>query len=154
MIWGGQTEWTITSSGTWTVPKTGRYYIELYGYGGAGQGRVAPYASGGASCQSYDSIVLTKGQVINVSIGSYDGTTTSFGSYTVANAGDASIESPYYGVGSGNKGKNGAYSYAGHIGVTVGNGVLSANHGVGQSSQDPYGATGRAGAVYLKYLGA
>lgn len=30
------TEWTITSSGTWTVPRTGRYYIELYGNGGEG----------------------------------------------------------------------------------------------------------------------
>ena len=151
---GGQTEWTITSSGTWIVPKTGRYYIELYGYGGAGQGTRLPYASGGASCQSYDSVVLTTGQVINVNISLYGDTPTSFGSYTVANGGKASLESPYYGVGIGNKGKNGAYSYTGHTGVTVGNGVLSANHGVGQSSQDPYGATGRSGAVYIKYLGA
>ena len=151
---GGQTEWAITSSGTWTVPRTGRYYIELYGYGGAGKSSGVPYASGGASCQSYDSVVLTKGQVINVTIAINEGTTTSFDSYTVTNAGNASTESPYYGTGSGNKGKNGAYSYSGHTVVTVGGGVLSANYGVGQSSQNPYATTGRYGAVYLKYLGA
>ena len=151
---GGQTEWAITSSGTWTVPRTGRYYIELYGYGGAGKSSGVPYASGGASCQSYDSVVLTKGQVINVTIAINEGTTTSFDSYTVTNAGNASTKSPYYGTGSGNKGKNGAYSYSGHTVVTVGGGVLSANYGVGQSSQNPYATTGRYGAVYLKYLGA
>ena len=150
---GGQTEWTITSSGTWTVPKTGTYYIELYGFGGAGQnGR--PFASGGASCQSYDSVVLTKGRVIDVSIAPYNGTTTSFGSYTVAGGGAPSNQAPYYGAGSGNKGKNGAYSFASHTDVTIGNGVLSARYGVGQSSRDPYGTTGREGAVYLKYLSA
>nr|DAO69339.1 MAG TPA: hypothetical protein [Caudoviricetes sp.] len=152
---GGPTEWTITSSGTWTVPKTGRYYMELYGYGGAGKSSGGlPFASGGASCQSYDSVVLTKGQVINVTIALNEATTTSFDSYTVINAGNASTKSPYYGVGSGNKGKDGAYSYGGHTAVTVGSGALSANYGVGQSSQDPFGTTGRFGAIYLKYLGA
>ena len=144
----------ITQSSTWTVPKTGRYYIELYGYGGAGSASSNPYASGGASCQSYDSVVLTKGQVINVTVAINGGTATSFGSYTVANAGNGSTLSPYYGVGSGNKGKNGAYSYGGQTGLTVGNGVLSANHGVGQGSEAPFGTIGRSGAVYLKYLGA
>lgn len=151
---GGQTEWIITESGTWTVPRTGRYYIELYGYGGAGKATGNPYASGGASCQSYDSVVLTKGQAINVTVALNAATTTSFGSYTVTNAGDASMASPYYGVGSGNKGKNGEISYGGDTAVTVGNGVLSANYGVGQGSQDPYSTNYRLGAIYLKYLGA
>lgn len=34
MIWVGETEFIITESGNFIVPRTGRYMLELYGGGG------------------------------------------------------------------------------------------------------------------------
>lgn len=96
MIWVGETEFIITESGNFIVPRTGRYMLELYGGGGGVsntddlmEGRAV---QGGSSCQSYSSISLTAGDSIAVTIGaggSYriDGSTrpatgTSFGNYT------------------------------------------------------------------------
>ena len=45
-IGGGQTEWVITFSDTWTVPKTGRYMLELYGSGGGSSTSVAGSGAG------------------------------------------------------------------------------------------------------------
>ena len=111
---GGQTEWMIIQSGTWTVPKTGRYYIELYGGGGSSTFR--SFYQGGSSCQSYDSISLKAGDVINVTIGeglnsSLSGTrggTTTFGQYSVLGGEKGSDGAG--GAGSGNKGTNGQYA--------------------------------------------
>lgn len=36
----------ITSSGSWTVPKTGRYMLELYGGGGGSSTSVAGQGAG------------------------------------------------------------------------------------------------------------
>ncbi len=157
MIWGGATEWTITSSGTWAVPKTGRYYIELYGGGGSTTFR--SFYQGGSSCQSYDSISLTAGDVVNVTIGAglnagqigTRGGTTTFGQYSVLGGEKGSDGAG--GAGSGNKGTDGQYvgsdgarnNSTGTLGQTYGYGVNGA----------PAGYTiGGPGAVYLKYLGA
>ena len=59
-------EIVITKSGNWTVPLSGRYYLELYGGGGSADGYGITRSS---SCQSFDSINLTKREIINVSIG-------------------------------------------------------------------------------------
>ena len=57
---GGQTEWLITESGNFIVPRTGRYMLELYGGGGGVSDsdsiREGRAVQGGSSCQRYDSI--------------------------------------------------------------------------------------------------
>lgn len=149
---GGATEWTITSSGTWTVPKTGRYMLELYGKGGDSFNGPGTPASGGASCQHYDSINLVKGDELSISIGSTSVSSTSFGNYSIANAKSAS--SGKGGEGTGNKGANGTvYTGGADLERTYGSGVLSSKYGYGAGTA-PFSNNGGPGAVYLKYLGA
>lgn len=158
MIWG-QTEWLITNSGNWTVPRTGRYYVELYG-GGGGSWRNgvgdAGYA-GGSSCQSQNSISLTIDDVISVTIGTKGiggnytakaGGATTFGSYTV-DGGGASTAS-VGGAGAGNLGKSGEAREIGDATIMINNGVYGSVYGCGAGAY----SNGTNGAVYLKYLGA
>lgn len=164
---GVQTEWIITRSGNWTVPRTGRYMIELYGGGGGAWNN--PYNEffsyqGGSSCQTYDSVMLTKGDTINVSIGvgggysndpglapnPLDSTGTTFGSYSVAGGGRATGSSG--GAAAGNKGTVGGSKKAtnpssGKFGNLYGYG------GFGEIISGNTGSNGGPGAVYLKYLG-
>ena len=152
------TEWIITSSGTWTVPKTGRYMLELYGGGGV-PARNSGY-QGGSSCQHYNSISLTAGQSISVTVGAAgevgmtgsitSGGNTTFGSYTVAHGGNGTSSAG--GAASGNLGTAGTY-FSGKTN-NYGNGVLSQRYGYGvnMGPKDNF-AHGSAGAVYLKYLG-
>lgn len=146
---GGGTEWIINSSRTWIVPRTGRYYIELYGAGGNGTYLYGNWASGGSSCQSYDNVQMTKGNSIAVVIGSHEigsgsSSKTSFGSKSVNNGGDAPNPTTA-GKGTGNLGADGVASNSGSYVINYGKGVLSKQYG--------FGCGGR-GAVYLKYLGA
>ena len=100
------TIWTITESGTWTVPATGTYDLELHGGGGGGgagdvtwtDGVVSALkggGGGGGSGEVFTGVTLTGGDVINVVIGAggargtssasaKSGGATTFGSYTVA----------------------------------------------------------------------
>ena len=146
---GGINEWVIIQTETWTVPKTGRYMLELYGGGGAG----ASVNPRGASCQSYDSISLIKGEKINatIGIGGYaysglvsDGGSTTFGSYSVAGA-TSSIGYGTYGKGAGNKGVTPTSLNT----PVYSTGTLGKYYGYGVS-----GEYGGPRAVYLKYLGA
>ena len=160
----GATEWMITRSGTWIVPKTGRYYMELYGGGGGAWNN--PYSDffayqGGSSCQTYDSVMLTAGNTINVSIGvgggysnytepapnPLDSTGTTFGSYSVAGGGRATNSSG--GAAAGNKGTVG-----GNKGATnPSSGTFGNLYGYGGFGTTSTGSNGGPGAVYLKYLG-
>ena len=144
---GGVTEWIITSSGTWTVPRTGRYYIELYGMGGQGEYYYSNCASGGSSCQSYDNVQMTKGSSIAVVIGSISSSKTSFGSKSVDNGGNAA-NATTPGKGTGNLGADGVASSDGNYVINYGAGVLSKKYGFGGGNR------GGPGAVYIKYLGA
>ena len=144
---GGGNEWIITSSETWTVPRTGRYYIELYGMGGIGQYYYSNCASGGSSCQSYDNVQMTKGSSIAVVIGSNSSSKTSFGSKSVDNGGNAA-NATTPGKGTGNLGADGVASSSGDYVINYGKGVLSKQYGAGG------GNIGSPGAVYIKYLGA
>ena len=160
---GGPTEWTITQSGTWTVPKTGRYYLELYGGGGG-----APHGgykfSGGSSCKSYDLISLTAGTNVNISIGvggtnNVASTGTTFGNYSVEGAGNS--KQSYVnntGLGAGNKGTNGFEDGVSYEKKTLSTGYLASNYGYGINAKSGNTVTGDGvggpGAVYLKYLGA
>lgn len=168
---GGQTEWTITSSGTWTVPRTGRYMLELYGGGGGGFSYRASFgsafASGGSSCQHYDSINLTVGTSVSVTIGTGGyrmpygsivsdtvATGTSFGNYSVAGGGNSvGVDSlTTGGAAAGNYGKAGtANMTSSTVDNNYPNGVLGSKYGYGSSNTQNYGGSG---AVYLKYLGA
>ena len=150
---GGATEWVITSSGSWIVPRTGRYMLELYG-GGGGAVQDTGY-QGGSSCQVYDSITLTQGTSIQVVVGSgergSDGGSTSFGSYSVSGGGVSSRNRG--GKGAGNKGTDGVS--ATYNTKNVSTGTFGSQYGWGTNSGEngTYG-TGGPGAVYLKYLGA
>lgn len=157
---GGMTEWIITSSGSWTVPRTGRYMLELYG-GGGGTPRALSSSgyTGGSSCQHYDSVSLNVGDTIQVVIGAAgksssgvtSGGSTSFGSYTVLGGGAASDSA--VGGAAGNYGKSGVRVTRNSDVQTYNDGVFGTMYGVGSSnSSNANGAT--AGAVYLKYLGA
>lgn len=154
MIWGGATEWTITSSGSWIVPRTGRYMLELYGGGGGTSRRINSSGyTGGASCQHYDSISLTEGDTINIVVGSGSkgqnaGETTSFGSYSVSGGGGSSTS--VAGSGAGNYGASGKRVSANVNDNSYGTGKLSTAYGFGASTGT---TTGGDGAVYLKYLG-
>lgn len=153
---GGQTEWIITQSGTWTVPRTGRYMLELYG--GGGSTTFQSRYQGGSSCQSYDSISLTTGDVVDVTIGAgldsakngTRGGTTTFGQYSVLGGekgGDGAG-----GAGSGNKGTDGQYvsSWGAQNNST---GILGQTYGYGVNGVTGGYSRGGNGAVYLKYLG-
>ena len=155
MIWGGQTEWTITQSGTWTVPKTGRYMLELYGGGGGTVRTSGAGYTGGSSCQHYDSIVLNRDDVFDVTIGvageyGSDGGYTIFSSYSVKGGGGDSRDAA--GTKSGNYGRAGQYQSSNMYGRTRNDGVYGTTYGAGAGNNADYSAT--AGAVYLKYLGA
>ena len=165
------TEWLITSSGSWIVPRTGRYYMELYG-GGGGVDRYGDVPKGrsiqgGSSCQSYGSINLVAGDSVAVTIGvggtsaygyASQATGTSFGAYSVDGGGTGDGGTATGGSGSGNLGTSGRvvrYSDAdynnnsGTFGSTYGRGGWG-----GRSSSASGGQLGKNGAVYLKYLGA
>lgn len=151
MIWGGQipagSTFIITSSQSWKVPATGRYMLELYGMGGYGFGTQSFGASGGSSCQHYDSITLTKGDIQQIVIGDNSNPATKFGSYSVNNGGNASAGTG--GLGSGNYGKDGIAGS--NVPVNLSNGALAGNYGDGGSWSV---GSASPGAVYLKYLGA
>lgn len=165
---GGPTSWLITESGPWIVPKTRKYYIELYGGGRAGkskyssQGWTSRGASGGSSCQSYNNIQFYAGTSISTTIGTggktghYDyqtvqSTSTVFGDYSVNGGGNAtSITSG--GVGQGNLGTNGSVS----DNINKSNGKKSSLYGYGGRG-NPRGQWTESvrgpRAVYLEYLG-
>ena len=95
------------------------------------------------------------------SIQSLRKTKTSFGNYTVDAATSAHWDNRTgtmtAGVGTGNKGANGTYSYAsGSDWPNVyGTGTFSQKYGYGGGAEyASYGTDGGPGAVYLKYLGA
>lgn len=177
---GGQTEWILTASQTWTVPRTGKYYIELYGRGGGCGSLQNPNSSSlsaGSSCQSYDSVVLTQNQQINVTIGKRrttktygegtEGEKTVFGSYQVNGGGRSKAYTVRYGntgenkvdlgLGAGNKRKKGV---DGGYTLNTNNGILGTKYGCGgylaadTSPATQKAAKGTSRAVYLKYLGA
>lgn len=173
---GGQTEWILTTSQTWTVPRTGRYQLELYG-GGGGANLYSNYSdgscTGGSSCQTYDSIQLTINQQINVIIGeaghsdmsyaSTSGGSTTFGTYTVS-GGTRSFyglnrNQYYYSLGSGarNKGTNGQSGWSLDK-INPNTGTYRSIYRYGGYSYIS-GSNARHAhcgprAVYLKYLGA
>lgn len=172
---GGQTEWILTSTQTWTVPRTGKYYIELYG-GGGGANMYSSSSdgscTGGSSCQTYDSIQLTINQQINVIIGeagksnisqtSTSGGSTTFGTYTVS-GGTRSFyglnrNQYYYSLGSGarNKGTSGQSGW-GLDKINPNTGTYRSVYRYGgysyNSGNNARYLNGGPRAVYLKYLG-
>ena len=161
---GGQdNEWLITESGTWVVPKTGRYMLELYGGGGGTSRDYTRYVGygGGSSCQHYDSVTLTAGDQISVTIGALGksatnysvkaGGATTFGDYSVDGGGIGTRTEA--GAAAGNYGVAGNYSAIYEKPATpITNGVYGYIYGLGSVDTDN-GGTATAGAVYLKYLG-
>lgn len=149
-----ENDFFIQKSGSFVVPRTGRYYLELHGGGGSGGYR----AGGGGSGQTYSEITLTKNVVIPVTIGAGGnisgssgsaGGTTTFGEYSVAGGNPPSYYSSTPGTGSGNVGENGNGNNGGSGGGLFPNSGRGGNIGGDQ----PSSASGLGGLVYLKYLG-
>lgn len=152
----------IVESGTWVVPESGKYYIELYGGGGGGYYESSQgytwQSSGGSSCQSYSNIQLTKRQSITITIGKgrnkgAKGEDTKFGTYTCAGGGGG--RQSYAGKGAGNLRTEGKYSTP-----SGGSGGRDKNYSKGLLAPKKYGwgrgcydAAGGNGGVVLKYLG-
>lgn len=177
--YGGVVEWLFTESQTWTVPKTGNYHLELYGNGGRstyhniyeGGSARSGAATGGTSCQIYDSISLTKGSVVNIVCYPYTSGQnprgSSFGSYSVAAGGDgtatySTLVSQFVvtaGKGSGNKGVDGAtdtqYDYGAQVGRIFSSRKYSSTYGYSESAGNYDANTNKYSprAVYLSYLG-
>lgn len=171
------------SSGSFTVPATGKYYLELHGGGGGGLYHTGggSGAQGGLSCSIYNSINLTKGTVISYTCGTggvntgYSGTgnysasngnTTTFGSYSCAGGGGGKQTSSELsgGTSGGTNGVTGGitsynYSTNSFTGVVYGTGhnwrVTSWGiGGYGDASSGIYlGTNGTNGCVLLEYLG-
>lgn len=165
---------TFTESTTYTIPVTGKYNLELYGGGGAiknGDLNYNKYSQckmqGRSSCQQYNSITLTKGDIMAVTIGkggssqarakTIDGETTSFGTYSVEGGKGTKANSPR--SGAGNRGLDGLWQD--HVVVdglyynkTLGTLLDYGNRGYGyiNSSSMNY-QDGKDGAVYLQFLG-
>lgn len=166
----------IIESGTFIVPETASYYIELHGGGGGACFYTTsyPYSGwyGGSSGQYYENVQLTAGTAINVIIGAggesrtYNypatdtppsaGGATSFGSYSVDGGGAATQSA--VGSGSGNLGKSGIdISSSGwqRYGAS-GGGAVGLEYGTGgyidTESQSTFDlVNGRPGAVYLRW---
>lgn len=120
--------------------------------GGIGIYTYSDYATGGCSCQSYDSINLTEGQIITMKIAGISrgegGFGTTFGNYSVDGGRASSISAG--GTGSGNKGKDGTYQAV--LGTkNYPDGVLGNQCGWGINGE--YQTAGGPGGVYLKYVG-
>ena len=163
----GATEFIITESRNFIVPRTGRYMIELYGGGGGTPRSVGNSGyTGGSSCQHYDSVSLTAGTSFNVTIGKAgvssvslnevtDGSSTTFGSYSVAGGGKATTSAA--GSGAGNYGKSGIHVSGSNKTRTTNDGAFGSTYGVGSGGGGGSGGTAvpaTSGAVYLKSLGA
>lgn len=171
---GGQTEWILTASQIWTVPRTGRYYLELYGGGGGANmySDASNYGcTGGSSCQSYDSIQLTTNQQINVIIGkggestfssgSNSGENTSFGNYTVSGGTRTSfLNQDSYSLGSGARNKGTSGQRVDNFNINPNTGTFRSIYRYGgcayrgNLSDAVRVSNGGPRAVYLKYLGA
>lgn len=124
----------------WTVPATGRYYIDAYGAGGAGA-----YAGGGARIA--DSFQLSEGEVIRILVGQTANTTVGV-SANAGGGGTFVVRSPFNTNGSilviaggGGGSESGASQYLGaHASITT-----SGNNGIGTVSTTTSGAGGTAG---------
>ena len=147
-------QWIFTSNGTFTVPVTGRYTIELHGKGGAGGdrnsgtdgGRVRYNSGGGGggSGQRYENVELTSGTKNDIKINSsaYFGNLYSIG--PGGSGGDA-------GTGAGDGGRGG--SATGNIASSGGDGgssseSTSSNGGYGGSGGASVGGYGDGGKGY------
>lgn len=186
-IFPDRKEWIVTSNMTWTVPYTGNYFVELYGGGGCGDIKTylvndvnyVAFAEGGSSCQSYESLPLTKNSkmVITIGIGASkrrgsavatNATGTSFRTYSVAGGGNGQVSvndttniQAIGGAEAGNKGTTRKANSKDTVGSTYSinypNGIYAKQfgHSDGVSSLDPHGSQpARNGAVYIKYLDA
>lgn len=155
-----RTEWLITDTSTtsWTVPYSRKYYIELYGSGGSAKGSTYDYLyyQGGSSCQSYN-LDLQKGTVYSISLGynnyysdsTITGTTT-FGDYKVAGRGTANSTTPR--KGAGNLGADGTYQTESSV-KNYSKGTFKELYGWGingYSQRSAYSA--RPSAIYIKYI--
>jgi len=159
----------ITVSGTWTVPKTGRYQIDIVGGGGNGTAGNIGYAGaggvGGAGGAAGDSIrlelSLTQGDTYPLVIGALGGASSGFGVTMRGNVRRGEL-------GGGNAGSNGGFggggaqptfsattaviATTGGNGTAIGGGIGGVGGGVygggggGGGGCGAYGAGGAAGA--------
>ena len=153
---GGQTEWILTNSQTWTVPRTGKYYIELYGGGGRAGCPKGYGCSGRSSCQSYNNVNLLIRQEISVVIGTRGNSDTSTSSeYTRDGTSGTETKFGTYSVDGGkvtNYGGSYQNGFVIQIGAATGNLGTQGYAGVKNTPNSRYGignySNGRYGDKY------
>ena len=154
-----KTEWLITDTSTksWTVSYTRKYYIELYGCGGETNIRSydMPYYQSRSSCQSY-TLNLQKGITYSISLGnrtynnSPEGGATRFGEYSVIGGGDSTANTPR--KGAGNLGTDGVYK-ADFLTKNYSKGTFKESFGWGTNGYAQGSPqTGGSSAIYIKYI--
>lgn len=177
------TIWLYEADGTFTVPKTGTYQVEMHGGGGGGGGGTGgssrlPGGAGGGSGNLF-TVELTKGDVISVTIGAggaaglYAGSstvseedldgktggTTTFGDYSLAGGGggaNGDTDSP--GAASGNiaEAGNTLATYALYaVGGDGNKNNPNQTYGDGGNGAEAYGngEAGQPGAVIVTFMG-
>jgi len=143
----------ITTSTTWTVPKTGRYQIDIVGGGGDGAAGAAGGAgyysnggAGGAGGNAGDSIrlelSLTQGDTYPLVIGALGGASSGFGVTMRGNARRGEL-------GGGNIGNNGGFGGEGaQPTFSATTAVIATTGGDGASAVGVGGIGGVGGGVY------
>lgn len=161
------TQWILDTvgSGTWEVPATGKYEIEMHGGGGEGYSYTHPLGfthclGGGGSGELYTK-TLTKGDSISFSVGKANGphtapnsSRTTFGDLVITageNAGDSGV-----GLGSGSLATNGDSGFGTFAAGGLGNkNKPDQTYGNGGGSSPNYGQSTppENGGIIITYLG-
>ena len=139
----------ITTSTTWTVPKTGRYQIDIVGGGSngtAGAGGGGTGGAGGAGGAAGDSIrlelSLTQGDTYPLVIGALGGASSGFGVTMRGNARRGGV----YGGGGGDNGGFGGEGAQPTFSATTA--VMTTTGGDGATAYGVGGIGGVGGGVY------
>ncbi len=164
-----QTNWKIVDDGIFTVPKSGKYKIEMHGGGGRGGSSLKnPYTGkkylggdGGGSGEEYI-MSLIKGSIYNITIGlgatsSRSSTSTKFGNIIVeggSNGSDASksMKGEYSDGSTGRSvGSLASGSSGGSTNGNYGDGGSGSTYNLKGEQIGPF--SGNSGAVFITYLG-
>ena len=164
-----QTNWKIVGDGIFTVPKSGKYKIEMHGGGGRGGSSLKnPYTGkkylggdGGGSGEEYI-MSLIKGSIYNITIGlgatsSRSSTSTKFGNIIVeggSNGSDASksMKGEYSDGSTGRSvGSLASGSSGGSTNGNYGDGGSGSTYNLKGEQIGPF--SGNSGAVFITYLG-
>lgn len=151
-------QWIFTSNGTFTVPVTGKYTIELHGAGGnsgatwhgltGGRTRLRTGGGGGGSGEKYENVALSSGTSYDIVIGvrgsgsERSGGTTKFGELYSCAGGSGGSDATESSAGTGGHGSGSLAGDGENGGSNNDNDLIPASGGTGGSSVGSYGNGG------------